>query len=423
MQDPRESMYKERIREMETRISALERVIKLVQVINSKLELSPLLDTIVQVATQLTDTESASVMLIDKETGELRFEAVSSQISATIKPVAVPMEGSIAGAVAQEAKPLLIRDARSDPRWCQNVDQASGFVTRSIIAVPMTLHEEVIGVVEAVNKRYGEEMSWDDVETLSKLAAQAAIAINNARLVAELQQAYDELNELDQLKSDFISIAAHELRTPLSLILGYVNFLREDTSGRAREQIEVVLQSAMRLKSLIDDMVNLQEVDSGAAALELERLPVQELVQAGITEIKYIAAAKEQTISVSVPEQLIVVDADRGKLTLAMVNLLSNAVKFTGHGQRIGIRAEERNGTAQITVWDTGVGIPPEQIDRIFDRFYQVETSLVRRFEGMGLGLSIVREMVELHHGQVQVQSQPGKGSAFTLILPLAQPA
>ena len=199
MQDPRESMYKERIREMENRISALERVIKLVQVINSKLELSPLLDTIVQVATQLTDTESASVMLIDKDTGELHFVAVSSQVSADIKPVAVPMEGSIAGTVAQNAKPLLIRDAQNDPRWCQSVDQASGFVTRSIIAVPMILHEEVIGVVEAVNKRYGAEMNWDDVETLSKLAAQAAVAIHNARLVAELQQAYDELNELDQL--------------------------------------------------------------------------------------------------------------------------------------------------------------------------------------------------------------------------------
>jgi signal transduction histidine kinase len=168
-------------------------------------------------------------------------------------------------------------------------------------------------------------------------------------------------------------------------------------------------------------MVNLQEVDSGAAALELEHLPVQELVQAGIAEVEYIAAAKEQSISVSVPEQSIIVEVDRSKLTLAMVNLLSNAVKFTERGQRIGVRAEARNGKAQITVWDTGVGISQEQIDRIFDRFYQVETSLVRRFEGMGLGLSIVREMVELHHGQVQVQSQPGRGSAFTLVLPLAQ--
>jgi signal transduction histidine kinase len=266
-------------------------------------------------------------------------------------------------------------------------------------------------------------MSWDDVETLAKLAAQAAIAVHNARLVTELQQAYDELNELDRLKSDFISIAAHELRTPLSLILGYVSFLREDASGRAREQVEVVLQSAMRLKSLIDDMVNLQEVDSGEAALHLEHLAVQELVRAGIAEVEYIAEAKEQNISVSMPQQPIVVEADRSKLTLAMVNLLSNAVKFTDRGKRIGVRAQRKDGTAQITVWDTGVGIPQDQIDRIFDRFYQVETSLVRRFEGMGLGLSIVREMVELHHGRVEVQSQPGKGSAFTVIVPLSQPA
>jgi signal transduction histidine kinase len=415
-------MYKERIREMEARISSLERVLKLMQVINSTLEQSPLLDIIVQVATQVTDTGSASVMLVDEQTGELRFAAVAGQESAHVKPIVVPMDGSIAGTVVKENKSLLIRDAQSDPRWFQSADEISGYVTRSIIAVPMQLHGKVIGVMEAVNKRSGVEMSWDDVEILSKIATQAAIAINNARMLAELQAAYDELNELDRMKSEFISIAAHELRTPLSLILGYATFLRADASGKAKEQVEVVLQSAMRLRSLIDDMVNLREVDSGEATLVIEPCTLQELVQTGIQEIGYIVEAKEQTISLALPEQPITVEADRDKMTLVMVNLLSNAVKFTGQGGRLGIQAGVKDESAWLTVWDTGVGISPDQLDRIFDRFYQVETSLMRRHEGIGLGLAIVEEMIELHHGQVRVESQEGKGSAFTITIPLRQP-
>jgi signal transduction histidine kinase len=416
-----ESMHKERTQAMERHTFALERVIKLMPVINSTLELSALLDIIVEVAAQLTDTESASVMLIDEETGELRFAAIVGQKSADIKPVAVPFEGSLTGTVARENKPLLIRDTRGDPRWYQNVDQVSGFETRSMISVPLELHGEVIGVVNAVNKLHGAEPSWDDVEILSQLATQAAIAINNARLLAKLQDAYDELNELDRRKSDFIAIAAHELRTPLALILGYASFLREDASGKAKEQMEVVLQSAMRLRSLIDDMVNLREVDSGQAVLDLAHFTLQDLVRDSVKEIEYIAHAREQVLSLSMPETPILIEADRSKMTLALVNLLSNAVKFTDSGRRFGVQVKANEHSAWVTVWDTGVGIAADQIDRIFDRFYQVEGSLLRRYEGMGLGLSIVKEMIELHHGEITVQSQLGQGTAFTVTIPVRQ--
>jgi signal transduction histidine kinase len=287
----------------------------------------------------------------------------------------------------------------------------------------MQLRDEVIGVVEALNKRGSTGMSQQDVEILSTLANQAAIAVNNARLLAKLQVAYDELNELDRRKSEFIAIAAHELRTPLSLILGYASFLKEDVSGTTREQIEVVLHSAMRLRSLIDDMVNLREVDSGEAVLHVERFPLQELVQSSVKEIEYIAEAKEQAIQLSIPEGSLLIEADRTKMMLVMVNLLSNAVKFTASGKRIGVQAGVLDQSAWVTVWDTGIGIPSDQLERIFDRFYQVESSLLRRYEGMGLGLSIVKEMVALHGGSVRVESRLGEGSAFTVTIPRQQSA
>jgi signal transduction histidine kinase len=422
VEDRREIIYRERVRGMERRVASLQRVIRVTEIINSTLELAPLLDMIVQVATELTDTTSASIMLMDKETGELRFKAVTGQDSAEVKSFAVPLEGSIAGTVVHENKPLLIRDAQADPRWCHDVDEGSGFVTRSIIAVPLQVRGQTIGVVEALNKSGGTEMTWEDVQLLTMLANQAAIAIENARLLSALQEAYASLNELDRLKSDFIAVAAHELRTPLSVILGYAMFLKDDASGTTKEQLDIVLQSAMRLRSLIDDMVNLREVDAGEAVLELEEFSVQVLISGAVEEICSLAEAKEQRVSVHLPGEPLMIEADRKKMNIVAVNLLSNAVKFTGEGGRVGVQAGRNHDSAWFTVWDTGIGISPSHLDRIFDRFYQVEPSLVRQHGGLGLGLAIAKEMLDLHHGVIMVESLEGKGSAFTVTVPTRQP-
>ena len=421
MNTANEVLFRERIKEMGQRIDSLERALKLTAVINSTLELAPLLDIITQVAIELTDTASASIMLIDKDTGELRFKAVTGQNSADIKPFAVPLEGSIAGVVATENRPLLILDAQNDPRWYQRVDEQSGFTTRSIIAVPMQIHGQVIGVLEAVNKSDDQQPTWEDVRVLTTLANQAAIAVENAELVEELQAAYDELNQLDQLKSNFIAIAAHELRTPLSVILGYATFLRNDSAGVAKEQADIVLESALRLRSLIDEMVNLREVDLGQAVLDLEVFTLQDLVAGTVEEVHTIVDAKEQQLLLSVPEKPVLIEADRKKMNIVLANLLSNAVKFTANGGRVGIQIGTQGSSVWFRVWDTGIGIPDGQIDRLFDRFYQVESSLTRRYEGLGLGLSIAKEMVDLHNGRIDVQSCVGKGSAFTVFVPVSQ--
>ena len=163
---------------------------------------------------------------------------------------------------------MLIRDVKSDPRWNAGIDEAIDFDTRSILGVPLRVKDETIGVLELLNKLGDEGFSQDDIQIASTLAAQAAIAIENARLLAELQRAYNDLAELDELKSNFVSIASHELRTPLAVILGYASFLREEVSGAAGEQVDIVLQSALRLRALIDDMVNLRHVDTGEVQLE-----------------------------------------------------------------------------------------------------------------------------------------------------------
>jgi signal transduction histidine kinase len=411
----------EKVGVLERRVSALERILRISQILTSTLELEPLLQTITQAATELTDTEASSIMLVDKNTGELRFEAVSGSKREEVKRVTVPLEDSIAGWIAREGKPLIISDAQQDPRFYTQVDETTDFETRSILGVPLQVKGEVIGVLEALNKTGDEIFSQDDMHTLSTLAAHAAIAIENARLVTEIQKAYEELSELDRLKSDFVAIVSHELQTPLTVILGYASFLKKEATGAASEQVDAVLQSALRLRSLINDMINLRHIETGEIELELEQLSLNELSTAITAEFASLAEAKKQSVTIQLAPQLLIVEADRQKLHLVLANLLSNAIKFTPEGGHIRVEIKTKGNEAWVSVRDTGVGIPPSKQERIFDRFYQVEPSLTRRFEGMGLGLSIAKGMIELHGGRIWVESVEEMGSSFTFALPLSE--
>ena len=409
----------EKVGVLERRVAALERILKISQILISTLQLEPLLQTITQAATELTDTEASSIMLVDKNTGELRFEAVSGSKREEVKRVTVPLEGSIAGWIVREGKPLIISDVRQDPRFYAQVDETTDFETRSILGVPLQVRGKVIGVLEALNKTGDGIVTQDDMHTLSTLAAHAAIAIENARLVTDIQKAYEELSELDRLKSDFVAIVSHELQTPLTVILGYASFLKEEATGAASEQLDAVMRSALRLRSLIDDVINLRHIETGEAELELEHLSLNELVTAIMTEFASLAEARKQSVSIELASQPPMVEADRQKLHLVLANLLSNAIKFTPEGGRIQVEVETRGNEVWVSVRDTGIGIPPRKQERIFDRFYQVEPSLTRRFGGMGLGLSIAKGMVELHGGRIWVESVEGMGSSFTFALPL----
>ncbi len=421
-EEDREAVLKQKITGLEQRIGYLERIVKISQILNSTLSLKPLLQIIVQAATELTDTETCSIMLFDKKNNDLRFAEATGGVSAELGKVSVPLEGSIAGWIVRANRPLLIRDAKNDPRWHQGVDESIDFETRSILGVPLKVRDKVIGVLEVINKRTEEGFSQDDVQFAETLGAHAAIAIENARLMDELQQTYRELAEVDRIKGDFVSIASHELRTPLSLILGYASFLKDNVSGQASEQAEIVLSSAIKLRSIIDELVNLRHIQAGDIQLERSMFSFREMVQEVVKEFKDIVNAKQQTLTTRFTpnDSPFNIDADHQKIRLVLANLVSNATKFTGEKGRIHIDVAQKKHEYWINVIDTGVGIPEEQYDRIFDQFHQVEPSLTRKFEGMGLGLSIAKGMVEVHRGRIWVESVVGKGSKFTIVFPTA---
>jgi signal transduction histidine kinase len=418
-------IYQQKLATLERRVANLERIVKVSQILNSTLSLEPLLKIIIQAATELTDTEACSIMLVDKDTGELHFAAATSMNQGDneeLRKVTVPLDNSIAGWIVRKNKALLIRDAKNDPRWHRAVDDRSSFDTKSILGVPLTIRNEVIGVMEVLNKLQDEGFSQDDIQIANTLAAQAAIAIENARLLDELQDAYRNLAELDQLKSNFVSIASHELRTPLSVILGYASFLRDDVSGTASEQVEIVLQSAMKLRLLIDDMVNLRHIEANELDVKYKIFSLRALTQEVTQEFQELISAKQLGVFTRLPpgDDPINIEADRQNIYLIIANLLSNAIKFTANEGKILIGLNKSDYKVTISLADTGIGIPEDKLDQIFDRFFQVEPSLIRRYEGMGLGLSIVKGMVEAHKGQIAVESVLGKGSKFTVVLPIS---
>jgi signal transduction histidine kinase len=402
----------------EIRVRQLERILEISRELTTTVALGPLLKKIVDTAAELTETETASILLQDKRTGELRFQTAADDKSQQLANIPVPIEGSIAGTVLMSGEPLIIGDARSDPRHFGGVGEKMGMEIRSLLAVPLQIKEHRIGVLEAINKCDDQEFSRQDVDMLVTLAAQAAAAIENARLVGALQRAYERLGELDKLKSDFISIASHELRTPLHLILLYAEMLREDLGEGAREQVDPVLRAATRLKQLIETMLNLRYLETGQMELAPTRFDLRAEVQAACKDYKVLADTKGLVISTDVPDEQVSIYADKEKVRVVLDNLVSNAVQFTPAGGQVRVKVGRRGQDIEMSVIDTGIGISSQDLDRIFERFYQVDDHMTRKQGGMGLGLSIVKELAELHGGRVWVESVPGRGSRFVVVLP-----
>jgi signal transduction histidine kinase len=397
-----------------SRVSAsrLARMVEVSRELNSTTNLDALLKMIITEAATLTGAEAASILLLDPHTRELRFKATSGEMLPEMADTPVPLNSSIAGTVLTSNKPLIVNDVSQDERWNPQVSRTINFPTGSILGVPMHDVSRPVGVLEALNKIDGQ-FTQEDVAILSILADLAGVAVEKARLIDELQRANQQLNEMDRLKSDFIAIASHELRTPLSIILGYVSYLREDADNESARQLDSVLRAAVRLRNLIQDMLNLQYVDAGKASLDQGVIDLVELIKSLVAEKDETALAKQQKVKTQLPDSPMPILVDRSMIQVVISNLFNNAIKFTPENGLITITVEEHDNEAWLSVKDTGIGIAEDKLDRVFNRFYQVEPHLRRHYEGMGLGLAIAKELVELNRGRIWANSELGAGSQF----------
>jgi signal transduction histidine kinase len=405
-----------------SKIERLERLLEISRTLSATHDLPQLLQTIISEACELTNSEVASILLFDTTSGRLRFEAAAGKHQAELREISVPLDRSVAGWIFSNARPMVIQDAEADPRIFRPIDKKLGFHTRSILGVPLVVKSKPIGVLEAVNKSGEGNYTEDDLEVLETLAAQAVSAIETARLLTSIQNTNQELQRLDRMKSDFIAIASHELRTPLGLILGHSTFLKEFIPPKHQEQMDVIIRSAMRLKAIIEDMSTISHNEQGQSRVRREPFSMAKLVEGTVEKFSEQAKEKMLEIGFDIPEgNPLIVDGDRDKLEVALSNLVKNAILFTDPGGQVGVKAEGDQDLVKVFVVDTGIGIPPADVERVFDRFYQVESHLTRKHGGMGLGLSIAKAMVEMHQGQIWCESKEGTGSLFCFMVPTSR--
>lgn len=403
------------------RIDHLERLLEVVRGLTTAPDLESFLQTVISEATELTDSELASILEYDETAEELRFLAMPWFQRDLLRPVGVPLDGSAAGWVYRKGQPLIIQDVRVDQRHFKVVDRVTRHVTNSLVAVPLLVRGEVVGVLEALNKKDNAHYTEEDLTILETLAALAGQAIQNVSLQRKVRATSIELAELERLKTDFIAIASHELRTPLGLILGHATFLRELAGEQYGEQLDLIIRNATKLKTIVENLSDVDNIQNGAARVRNQQVSLTKIIDEVITTFQNEAKSRNITLKGEVPESPFPLEADNIKLSIALSNLVKNALQFTESGGHVTVNAQEESGYYKVTVTDDGIGIPVRDLPRVFERFFQVETHLTRRYGGMGLGLAVAKAMIELHGGRIWVESEEGKGSKFIFLVPATQ--
>jgi signal transduction histidine kinase len=358
------------------------------------------------------------VHLLDKEQQLLAPRAASPKEAETF-PSFPFKEGNGLYQLLADPKPQLIKVSE-----IKNYAMRGSFSTNGasvMLIAPLIAGQETIGMLSLLpDTEHGQTPLLDSnsERLLGTLVNQAAIAVKNAQLFETTQQAYKELQKLDDLKTEFINIAAHELRTPLGAMMGYASFIEKRVPPNLHKPTRFLVASSLRMRTMVDAMLAIQRLDTGTTFLHLTPVDIRDIFKKVITDFQPMAELENHTVEVSLPDRLKPIMADAEKVGLIISNLLSNAIKFTPEGGRIEIKAEDYIKGILITVRDNGVGITPEDQKRIFERFYQVRPEHIAGHGGMGIGLTIVKQLVELHQGQIWIESEPGKGSAFFVTLP-----
>jgi signal transduction histidine kinase len=414
-----------RTRELTRSVNELTALGDVSRALSSTLDLATVLTTIVSRAVQLSGLDGGVVFEYDEaaeefvqrvatETGgalaeirrNTRFrkgEGVLGRTAITLEPAQVP-DITVPGAYESRLRDNLI---------------ASGI--RAILAVPMVREGRLIGCL-AVTRNEPGQFPAETIELLRTFATQSALAIQNARLFREIEEKSRQLEVASQHKSEFLANMSHELRTPLNAIIGFSEVLTERMFGELNEKQDEYLKdihaSGQHLLSLINDILDLSKIEAGRMELDLSDFDLPVTIDNALVLIRERAARRGIDLHRTVDERLGQVRADERKIRQVLLNLLSNAIKFTPEGGRIEVGAKPVNGSVEVSVSDTGVGIASEDQETVFEEFRQVGTA-DKKVEGTGLGLALSRKFIELHGGKIWVKSQLGHGATFMFTVPV----
>jgi PAS domain S-box-containing protein len=513
---------------------ALEILLNANQILASTLEIDQLLNKILGLSAEVVQAETGSLLLLDERTHELVFDVALGEAGHQLKTIRLKIGEGIAGWVAEKNEPLILNDPAKDPRWTRRGDQKTQFVTRSILCVPLVHQGRLLGVVQAINKRDPNGFAKEDLGILKAFAAQAAVAIQNARLLSFLRQekekmdlilsqmelgavytnekgqclvanpsarnmfgissadcsAYylwdilktfslnpplEQLKDLSQevipfeatrteggtfiisglikkifsdkreltglltvvrditaekkeekLKRDFLSLMSHKLKTPLVAIIGYTPVLLDEDdpfqlAPFVKKAIQAIHKQGLHLKQLVEKLISFSMIDSENLKVDKKPFNVKELLNEIVIQMKtYLEDQKALVHFDASLEALPSIPVDYDHFREIFKGLIENAVKFNRNAEKkVKLSGKLDHQRVFLLVEDDGCGIPSQEFDKIFHKFYQIEESFTGQVEGAGLGLALIKRLVEVQGGTVQVNSTVGKGSIFTISFPL----
>ena len=410
--------------ETQQRLMEMSTLQSFAQQISTSLDLSEVLDSIVLSLKRVLACRGVSLALLIPDTQTLEIRAAAGIKPKWKREARLKLGEGISGKVAATAAPIYVPDTHEVPDFIF-FDQA----VRSLMCVPLTVKDRVIGTL-TIDHAVPNAFNAHTERVLNIAAAQASVAIENAQLYEELkerarklEQAYRELQEADRLKDELVQNVSHELRTPLTFIKGYVELLLDGDMGplneRQRESLTIVAEKSNNVTRLVSDIIFLEQIER--EALQLSPVQMADLARVALQGGEVTAAAAGIRLRIDLEPDLPLVLADRDRISQVLDNLLANSIKFSPHGGVITIGMRNQTDAVLASIADTGIGIPREQLNRIFERFYQVDGSATRRFGGAGVGLAIVKRIVEAHGGRIWAESELGKGSTFYFTIPLAR--
>jgi signal transduction histidine kinase/DNA-binding response OmpR family regulator len=418
-----------KIKELESEIIRLKSAVTELKVLNEiaissgkVTDIDQILNLIVQKSVNAINAEQGSILLVTPNKQEPFITIIRQDDTSSLKHN-YHIGKNITGWVLLNKEPLIIENLRKDKRFKPSAEEKKDI--RSLLCVPIWFEGKIIGVIMLINKKNQKYFSQNDLTLISIISVQAGQLIKNLQLQRESlekEKEAEKLQELDKIKTNFFTNISHEFRTPLTLILGPAKKILEKTNDiKTREDADLIFRSAGKLNRLVNQLLDISSIEAGKMKLKTSEQNLIPIVSDVVSSFQSFAERKKISLEFCPKQKEIFLFLDKDKIDKILNNILSNALKFTPGSGSVNVEVNKQDDSVEISISDTGIGIPEEQLNKIFDRFYQVDQNISSEIQGTGVGLSLTKELVELHKGKILVESEEGKGSAFRILLPLGK--
>ena len=392
--------------------------------INSSLQTADVLNYAMKAAEEFMEAEASSVYELDTEKGEIFFRLARGEKGGIIKSRRLKPGEGIAGWVIQSGKPMVVEDVRKEGRFSDRFDRETGFKTRSLICVPLTIRGKTIGALQVINKKNGVPFTEEDTELLTALAQQIAVALDNAKLYQRLEENFEltaeELkitqrklirSERSAAMANLVQAVAHEVRNPIMSIGGFAARMKDglDKNHKFRKYLDIILQETSRLEKLVQDVRELSEMQT----VYLQPANMNNLLSEVIEGFSPIMSRESIDLAADIEENLPTITIDRAQISRALKNIIENSIEALPTGGTIELKAWTVDSHIRIIVKDFGVGIDEDKFDSILDPF------VTSKATGAGLGLTMVYQIVKNHQGEIDIKRGSDKGTVVALDIPV----